>query len=94
MTNNEPLLPATVAVESVIAGLPLRSQDAARDASAAYDAIVYAHSLSSSFERVCECGREFRTSQAMGLHLGAVSRQADKAFSAAWDAVIAAGRAR
>lgn len=40
----------------------------------------------------CKCGREFRTTRARGLHLGAIRRQAHKAGSVAFDAEMKARR--
>ena len=36
----------------------------------------------------CKCGREFRTSRALGLHLGAITRAGRKAYSGAYDAFV------
>ena len=54
-------------------------------ASAAYDVIYDAHArdLDAMPVHACKCGRTFRTSQAFGLHMGAIRRSADRAFDAA-----------
>jgi hypothetical protein len=62
---------------------------------AAYDAIYDAHGVdwNADFLNVnyvgqihtfaCKCGREFKTNNGRGLHIGATRRDADKAFDAA-----------
>lgn len=56
---------------------------------AAYSAVTDGHFKTyQSFQPACGCGRTFTTEQGLGLHLGAIDRQADKA----WDAAVEAAR--
>lgn len=70
------------------------AQEAASDWAAAaaqdaHDVVAMPHDLDLSLRGIrlnrCRCGREFRTSRALGLHRGAVRRQADKAWDAAYE---------
>ena len=74
--------------ENILDTLPAEYRVAAEKAGAASDAITDEHGRdwSTPGGRGCKCGRTFRRSQNLGLHLGAIERKAGKV----WDAVYAA----
>lgn len=67
------------------------AQDAAADEATNAQAALVAlhdHAFDSWVRNTCTCGRTFHTPQALGLHRGAVRRQADKLWDTTYEAAL------
>lgn len=71
------------------------ADDAAFKAMAAHpDYHVHGRDITRSYrDHYCYCGRSFRRSQNLGLHVAAAERRVDKAWDQAYDAEVARLRA-
>lgn len=71
-----------------MSNMPSFADMAAETATSAEDALLAQHGrdYTKSPAHVCKCGRPFRRSQNLGLHLAAVRRQGDKLWLATFDA--------
>lgn len=80
-----------MSIDTIVADYPAPLRVRTELALRAYDRVADDHAKNFDWPRsaphLCKCGREFGTGQGLGLHIAAVSRQADRAMAGEQDRV-------